>query len=160
MENKTTLARKEETPVMTGKRTLTMIKPNAVKNGHMGSILEHITSKGFRIVALKMIQMSRRDARLFYGEHHGKPFFHNLVEFMVSGPIVVAVLEKENCVSDFRDTIGATDPKKAAEGTIRAKYGTSIGENAIHASDSDISAQREMSFHFSGREIYPINEKG
>ena len=101
-------------------RTLTMIKPDAVRNGHLGVIIDKITSAGFKIIALKMTQLSRRDAGLFYAEHEGKPFFHELVEYMVSGPIVVAIVEKENCIRDYRAFIGATDPKKAAPGTIRA----------------------------------------
>ena len=132
-------------------RTLTMIKPDAVRNGHLGVIIDKITSAGFKIIALKMTQLSRRDAGLFYAEHEGKPFFHELVEYMVSGPIVVAIVEKENCIRDYRAFIGATDPKKAAPGTIRALYGKDISENAIHASDSPESSERECKFHFAAR---------
>ena len=135
-------------------RTLTMIKPDAVRNGHLGVIIDKITSAGFKMIALKMTQLSRRDAGIFYSEHEGKPFFEELIEYMVSGPIVVAIVEKENCIKDYRAFIGATDPKKAAPGTIRALYGRDISENAIHASDSPESSERECKFHFAGREIY------
>ena len=138
-------------------RTLTMIKPDAVRNGHLGVIIDKITSAGFKIIALKI---SRRDAGLFYAEHEGKPFFHELVEYMVSGPIVVAIVEKENCIRDYRAFIGATDPKKAAPGTIRALYGKDISENAIHASDSPESSERECKFHFAAREIYDDARQG
>lgn len=139
---------------MAGNRTLTMIKPDAVENGHIGPILEKITSAGFRIVALKYTQLSRRDAEKFYAIHKDRPFFDELVTFMTSGPIVPAILEKENAVEDFRALIGATNPADAAEGTIRKLYAKDIGENAIHGSDSDENAEIEGAFHFSGREIY------
>ena len=131
-----------------------MIKPDAVENGHIGPILEKITSAGFRIVALKYTQLSRRDAEKFYAIHKDRPFFDELVTFMTSGPIVPAILEKENAVEDFRALIGATNPADAAEGTIRKLYAKDIGENAIHGSDSDENAEIEGAFHFSGREIY------
>ena len=135
-------------------RTFTMIKPDAVENGHIGGILDKITSAGFKIVAMKYTQLSTRDAEAFYAVHNERPFFGELVEFMTRGPIVVAVLEKENAVDDFRALIGATNPEEAAEGTIRKLYATSIGENAVHGSDSDDNAAIEASFHFAGREIY------
>lgn len=139
---------------MAGKRTFTMIKPDAVEAGNVGAILEQITTSGFRIVALKMTQMTTADAEEFYAVHKERPFFGELVEFMTRGPIVSAVLEKENAVEDFRALIGATNPEDAAEGTIRKKYAKSVGENAVHGSDSDENAQIEGAFHFSGREMF------
>lgn len=131
-----------------------MIKPDAVKNGHIGAILEKITSAGFKIVAMKYTQLSKRDAQEFYAIHKERPFYGELVEFMTSGPIVSAILEKENAVEDFRALIGATNPAEAAEGTIRKLFATNIAENAVHGSDSDENAGIEGAFHFSGREIY------
>lgn len=139
---------------MSGKRTFTMIKPDAVENGHIGAILEQIAAAGFRIVAMKLTQMTKNDAEQFYAIHKERPFFGELVEFMTRGPIVAAVLEKENAVEDFRTLIGATNPAEAAEGTIRKKYATSIGENAVHGSDSDENAEIEAVFHFAGREQF------
>ncbi len=139
---------------MAGNRTFTMIKPDAVENGHIGAILEQITASGFRIVAMKLTQMTTRDAEEFYAVHKKRPFFGELVEFMTRGPIVAAVLEKDNAVEDFRTLIGATNPEEAAEGTIRKKYATSIGENAVHGSDSDENAEIEAAFHFAGREQF------
>ena len=130
-----------------------MIKPDAVENGHIGAILEKITAAGFRIVALKT-QLTQRDAEAFYSVHSERPFFGELVEFMTRGPIVAAILEKENAVNDFRTLIGATNPAEAAEGTIRKLYATSMGENAVHGSDSDENAAIESAFHFSEREIF------
>ena len=131
-----------------------MLKPDAVENGHIGAILEKINSAGFRIVAMKLTQMTLADAKEFYGVHKERPFFGELVEFMTRGPIVAAVLEKENAVEDFRTLIGATNPADAAEGTIRSLYATSMGENAVHGSDSDENAAIESAFHFSGREMF------
>ncbi|MDR6300293.1 nucleoside-diphosphate kinase [Mesonia maritima] len=139
---------------MAGNKTFTMIKPDAVENGHIGAILEQITASGFRIVAMKLTQMTKADAEEFYAVHNERPFFGELVEFMTRGPIVAAILEKENAVEDFRTLIGATNPEEAAEGTIRKKYATSIGENAVHGSDSDENAQIEGAFHFAGREMF------
>lgn len=139
---------------MAGNRTFTMLKPDAVENGHVGAILEQITASGFRIVAMKLTQMTKSDAEQFYAIHNERPFFGELVEFMTRGPIVSAILEKENAVEDFRTLIGATNPEEAAEGTIRKKFATSIGENAVHGSDSDENAQIEGAFHFSGREMF------
>ena len=135
-------------------RTFTMIKPDAVENGHTGAILEKITAAGFRIVALKKTQLSKADAETFYSVHNERPFYGELVEFMTRGPIIAAILEKENAVNDFRTLIGATNPADAAEGTIRKLYATSMGENAVHGSDSDENAAIEGAFHFSGREIF------
>ena len=131
-----------------------MIKPDAVENGHTGAILEKINAAGFRIVAMKKTQMTTRDAETFYAIHKERPFFGELVEFMTRGPIVAAILEKDNAVEDFRTLIGATNPAEAAEGTIRKLYATSIGENAVHGSDSDENAAIEGAFHFAGREMF------
>lgn len=135
-------------------RTFTMIKPDAVANGHIGAILAKINESGFRIVAIKMIQLSKRDAQLFYSIHAQRPFFTSLVEFMISGPIVAAILEKDNAVDDFRKLIGATNPEEAEEGTIRKLFATSIQNNAIHGSDSDENAMIESYFHFATREMF------
>ncbi|WP_088342126.1 nucleoside-diphosphate kinase [Robiginitalea sediminis] len=139
---------------MTGNKTFTMIKPDAVDNGYIGPILEKITAAGFKIIAMKFTQLSRRDAQEFYAIHKERPFFGELVDFMTRGPIVAAILEKDNAVEDFRALIGATNPAEAAEGTIRKMYATDIAENAIHGSDSDDNAAIECAFHFSGREIF------
>ena len=135
-------------------RTFTMLKPDSVEKGHIGAILEKITASGFKIVAMKLTQMTTADAEEFYAIHKERPFFGELVEYMTRGPIVSAVLEKENAVEDFRTLIGATNPEDAAEGTIRKLYAASIGENAVHGSDSDENAQIEAAFHFSGREMF------
>lgn len=134
--------------------TFTMIKPDAVAKGHIGDILKDITDAGFKIKAAKMTQLAKQDAEAFYAIHAERPFFKDLVEFMTSGPIVAAVLEKDNAVEDFRTLIGATNPADAAEGTIRKMFARSVGENAVHGSDSDENALIEASFHFSGREIF------
>ena len=139
---------------MAGNRTFTMIKPDAVEGGHIGAILDQITASGFRIVAMKLTQMTTRDAETFYAIHKERPFFGELVEFMTRGPIVAAILEKENAVEDFRTLIGATNPEDAAEGTIRKKYAKNVGENAVHGSDSDENAAIEGGFHFAGREMF------
>ena len=135
-------------------RTFTMLKPDAVENGHTGAILEKINTAGFRIVALKKTQITKTDAEIFYAVHNERPFFQELVTFMTRGPIVAAILEKENAVDDFRTLIGATNPSDAAEGTIRKLYATSMGENAVHGSDSSENAEIEGNFHFSGREQF------
>ena len=139
---------------MATNRTFTMIKPDGVENGHIGAILEKINAAGFRIVALKLTQMTTADAEAFYAVHNERPFFGELVEFMTRGAIVAAILEKENAVEDFRALIGATNPAEAAEGTIRKLYATSIGENAVHGSDSDENAEIEGAFHFAGRDMF------
>ncbi len=139
---------------MATNRTFTIIKPDAVKNGHIGGILNMITEGGFKIISLKLTQLTTSDAKAFYEVHAARPFYGELVEFMSSGPIVAAILEKENAVEDFRNLIGATNPADAAEGTIRKKYATSIGENAVHGSDSDENATIESNFHFAGREQF------
>ena len=135
-------------------RTFTMIKPDAVQNGYVGAILEKITTAGFLIRGLKMSQLSQREAEAFYDVHKERSFFGELIAFMASGPIVAAVLEKENAVADFRALIGSTNPEEAAEGTIRKLFAESMGRNAIHGSDSDDNAKVECLFHFSEREIY------
>lgn len=131
-----------------------MIKPDAVKAGHIGGILNQINEGGFRIVAMKLTHLSAEKAGEFYAVHKGRPFYDELVEFMSSGPIVAAILEKDNAVADFRKLIGATNPAEAEEGTIRAKYATSIGENAVHGADSDENAEIEGNFHFAGTEMF------
>ncbi len=139
---------------MTGNRTFTMIKPDAVASGHIGAILAQINKAGFRIVAMKLTRMSAQTAGAFYAVHKERPFYGELVDFMSSGPIVAAVLEKENAVEDFRKLIGATDPAKAEPGTIRALYAKNVGENAVHGSDSDENAAIESAFHFAGLEVF------
>ncbi len=134
--------------------TLMMIKPDAVENGHIGNILQKILSSGFQIKALKLTQLSLNDAKRFYEIHKQRAFFNDLVSFMSRGPIVVAILKKKDAVNSFRNLIGSTDPSEAAEGTIRKLYATSIGENAVHGSDSDENAEIESSFHFAGRERF------
>lgn len=139
---------------MATNRTFTMIKPDGVANGHIGAILEKINGAGFRIVSMKMTQLSRRDAEAFYAVHSERGFFGELVSYMSSGPIVAAILEKDNAVEDFRKLIGNTDPKKADPGTIRALYATDISANAVHGSDSDENAEIEGSFYFATREKF------
>jgi len=139
---------------MAGNRTFTMIKPDAVKAGHIGAILDQICGAGFRIVAMKLTKLSEEKAGEFYAVHKERPFYGELVDFMSSGAIVSAILEKDNAVEDFRKLIGATNPKEAAEGTIRARFATSIGENAVHGSDSDENAKIEGDFHFGGVEMF------
>ena len=139
---------------MATNRTFTMLKPDAVEKGYIGAILEKISASGFRIVAMKLTQMTTADAQSFYAIHSERPFFADLVEYMTRGPIVAAVLEKENAVDDFRTLIGATNPADAAEGTIRKMYAESISANAVHGSDSDDNAAIEATFHFSGREQF------
>ncbi|WP_298368582.1 nucleoside-diphosphate kinase [uncultured Lutibacter sp.] len=135
-------------------RTFSMIKPDAVKKGVIGPILEKINAAGFKIVAMKMTRLTKAGASAFYEIHQDRPFFGELVDFITSGPIVAVILEKENAVEDFRVLIGATNPNDAAEGTIRKLYAESIGSNAIHGSDSNENAVIESAFHFSGREVF------
>ncbi len=135
-------------------RTFTMLKPDSVEKGNVGPILEKITGAGFRIAAMRLTQMTTAEAQAFYAIHKDRPFFGELVEYMTRGPIVAAVLEKDNAVEDFRTLIGATNPAEAAEGTIRKLYADSIGENAVHGSDSDENAEIESQFHFAGKEIF------
>ena len=135
-------------------KTFTMIKPDAVENGYIGAILNQINEAGFRIVSMKMTRLAREDAGQFYAVHRERPFFGELVDYMTSGPIVAAILEKDNAVEDFRKLIGATDPAQAEEGTIRKKYAKSIAANAIHGSDSDENATIEGNFFFPTREKF------
>ena len=131
-----------------------MLKPDSVEKGSTGAILEKINSAGFRIVAMKLTQMSNKDARNFYSIHRERPFFDELVSYMTRGPIVAAVLEKEDAVEQFRLLIGSTDPAAAAAGTIRKLFATSISENAIHGSDTNENALIESRFHFSEEEMF------
>ncbi len=130
-------------------RTFTMIKPDATSKGYTGAILDQIIKAGFSVKAMKWIKLSEEQAGLFYDVHRARPFFGELVDFMCSGPIVAAILEKDNAVADFRTLIGATNPAQAAEGTIRKNFAASIGENAVHGSDSDENAAIEGDFFFS-----------
>ena len=139
---------------MATNRTFTMLKPDSVEKGNIGAILEKINSAGFRIVAMKLTQMSNQDARRFYSIHKDRPFFDDLVSYMTSGPIVDAIIEKENADEQFRKLICSTDPTEAAEGTIRNLFASSISENAIHGSDSDENALIESRFHFSEEEMF------
>lgn len=135
-------------------RTFTMIKPDAMRNGHAGAILDKIIKAGFKVVALKQTRLSLEKAGQFYEVHKERPFYGELTEFMSGGPIIAAILEKDNAVVEFRTLIGATDPAKADEGTIRKLFATSMGENAVHGSDSDENAKIEGDFFFSGLERF------
>ena len=126
-----------------------MIKPDAVANKHTGAILDHIIKGGFKIIAMKLLHLTSEKAGAFYEVHKARPFYGELVKYMSSGPIVAAILEKENAIDDFRKLIGATDPSKAEKGTIRQMYAKSIDANAIHGSDSDANAKIEGDFFFS-----------
>ncbi len=139
---------------MAGNKTFTMVKPDAVKANNIGPILKMINEAGFRIVAMKYTKLSQERAGQFYEVHKERPFYGELVDFMSSGPIVAAILEKDNAVEDYRKLIGATNPAEAADGTIRKLYATSIGENAVHGADSDENAEREGSFFFSSTEKF------
>jgi nucleoside-diphosphate kinase len=142
---------------MSGNYTFTMIKPCAVKNGHIGAILADIQKAGFEILAMKYVRITVPQAESFYGVHKERPFFNDLVRFMTSGPIVAAILKHDNAVEEYRKLIGATNPENAAEGTIRKKYALSVQENAVHGSDSDENAAIESSFFFSQCEKYETN---
>ena len=139
---------------MSGNRTFTMLKPDAIENGHMGKIIDMIIRAGFSIKAMKYTRLSEDQAKEFYEVHAERPFYGELVEYMTSGPIVAAILEKDNAVADFRALIGATDPAEAAEGTIRKYYAESKGRNAVHGSDSDENAAIEGKFHFADSEVF------
>jgi len=139
---------------MSGKQTFTMIKPDAVEKNYIGAILKQINEAGFRIKAMKYTKLSAENAGKFYEVHKERPFYGELVEYMTSGPIVAAILEKDNAVADFRTLIGATNPAEAEEGTIRKLYAESISANAIHGSDSDENAQIEGNFFFSNLEQF------
>ena len=139
---------------MTTNRTFTMLKPDAIENGHMGKIIDLIIQSGFTIKAMKYTQLTKEQAMKFYEVHSERPFYMELVDYMTSGPIVAAILEKENAVLEFRNLIGATDPAEAADGTIRKSYAESKAKNAVHGSDSDENAQIEGEFHFNMNEIF------
>ena len=134
-------------------QTFAMIKPDAIKNGHLGKIIDHLLKDNFAIVGLKFLKMSKDQAKAFYSIHSEKPFFEELTTFMSSGNIAVLALKKENAVLEWRKTIGATNPQEADEGTIRKLYATSLGENAVHGADSDENAQKEIDFFFTRREL-------
>ena len=138
---------------MPGNRTFTMIKPDAVESNNIGNITQMISDAGFSIKAMKLTKLSKVQAQKFYAVHKERPFYDELVEYMTSGPIIAAILEKENAVTDFRNLIGSTDPSEAKDGTIRKKYAESKGRNAIHGSDSDENAIIESEFHFQPSEI-------
>ncbi len=138
---------------MSGNRTFTMLKPDALENGYTGKIIDMIINAGFSIKAMKLTRLSEARAKEFYAVHAERPFYGELVEYMSSGPIVAAILEKDNAVEDFRALIGATDPAEAAEGTIRKYYAESKGRNACHGSDSDENAAIECAFHFADSEL-------
>ena len=135
-------------------KTFTMLKPDSIEDGYMLPILNKISESGFKIIALKYKKMNREEAQEFYSIHSEKPFFNDLINFITRGPIVAAVLEKDNAVEDFRKLIGSTDPNEAEEGTIRKSFARSKGENAVHGSDSDENANVEISFHFDKTEIF------
>ena len=134
--------------------TFTMLKPDSIRNGNTGAILDKIVKSGFKIKAMKFTKMTDEKASKFYAIHSERPFFKDLVGYMTSGPIVAAILEKDNAVNDFRELIGSTNPEEAKEGTIRNMFAKSISENAIHGSDSDKNAKIECEFHFSPEEIF------
>lgn len=138
---------------MSGNRTFTMLKPDALENGYTGKIIDMIINSGFTIKAMKLTRLSEERAKEFYAVHAERPFYGELVEYMSSGPIVAAILEKDNAVEDFRKLIGATDPAEATEGTIRKYYAESKGRNAVHGSDSDENASIECAFHFADSEL-------
>ena len=137
-----------------GNITFTMLKPEAVEARNIGAILKMIEENGFRIVALKKVQLTNERAASFYDEHKKRPFYKDLVDYMSSGPIIAAILEKEDAVADFRALIGATDPAEAEEGTIRKLFAESKSKNAVHGSDSDENAKSEADFHFSFKELF------
>jgi len=143
----------KQTRKMAGNRTFTMIKPDGVEANNTGKIIDMIIEAGFTIKAMKFTKLTTAEAESFYAVHSHRPFFGELVEYMTSGPIVAALLEKDNAVETFRNLIGATDPANAEEGTIRKRYAESKAKNAVHGSDSDENAAIECAFHFSGREI-------
>ena len=135
-------------------RTLTIIKPDAVKHDAVGDIIEQFEKNGFRILSIKMLEISKHQAEQFYAVHAARPFYNSLTDFMSSGPIVVLALEKENAIADLRELMGATNPAHAKEGTIRKKWAENIENNAIHGSDGDETARFELSYFFAGYELY------
>jgi nucleoside-diphosphate kinase len=141
---------------MSLERTLSIIKPDAVEKHKIGAIIERLEAEGFKICAMKRLHLTLNEARGFYAVHRERPFFGELTKFMSRGPIVVMVLERESAIQKYREVIGATDPKKAAEGTLRKLYGTDVGENALHGSDSPETAQFEVAYFFAGLELGPL----
>ncbi|MFM7024060.1 MAG: nucleoside-diphosphate kinase [Flavobacteriales bacterium] len=139
---------------MAGNRTFTMIKPEAVAKGYAGKIIDHIIGGGFKIIAMKYLQLTKQQARDFYAIHKDRPFYTELTDYMSESPIVVIALEKDNAVADFRTLVGSTDPNEANEGTIRKRFAESKAKNAVHGSDSDENAEIEIKFHFSDKEIF------
>ena len=139
---------------MSLQRTLSIIKPDAVKRHLIGAILARFEQQGFNIAAAKMVQLNREQAEGFYAEHQGKPFFEPLVEYMISAPVFVSVLEKENAMQDYRTLMGTTNPETAAEGTIRRDFALNQRENSVHGSDSPESAAREIAYFFTAEEIF------
>lgn len=139
---------------MAVEQTLSIIKPDAVGNNHIGAIIARFEEAGLRVAALKMIQLSKEQAEGFYAEHKERPFFPSLVEFMTSGPVCVQVLEGENAIARNRELMGATNPEEAAEGTIRRDFATAVSANAVHGSDSAESARREITYFFNADEIH------
>jgi nucleoside-diphosphate kinase len=137
-------------------RTLSIIKPDAIEKHKIGAIIERLEKEGFKIVAMRRLHLTLAEARGFYAVHRERPFFEELTKFMSRGPIVVMVLEREGAIQKYRDVIGATDPKKAADGTLRRLYGADVGENALHGSDSPETAQNEVSYFFAGFEMGPL----
>ncbi|UQA58885.1 nucleoside-diphosphate kinase [Polyangium aurulentum] len=136
-------------------RTLSIIKPDAVEKNHTGAIISRLESEGFIVRAMKRVHLTRAEAEGFYAEHKGRGFFDELVTFMSRGPIVIMALEREDAVAKYREVIGATDPQKAAENTIRKLYGAHVGENAVHGSDKVETAVREIGYFFAGYEVSP-----
>ena len=140
-----------------GNKTFAIIKPDAVQNGNTGKIYDRIIKSGFNILSARLLRLTMDQAKEFYDIHRERPFFNDLTNFMTSGPCMVLALEKENAVSEWRDTIGSTNPKEAAEGTIRKDFATNVQENAVHGSDSDENAQKEIAFFFSDSELSSNN---
>ena len=138
---------------MNGCKTFAMIKPDAVSNGYSGKIIDHILNSGFEILGMRLTKMTKTVSEGFYTVHKERPFYGELTEFMSSGPAIVLALKKENAVTEWRNTIGATDPKDAKEGTIRKLYAENKGKNAVHGSDSDENAEKEIAFFFTNQEI-------
>ncbi|GAB4288272.1 MAG: nucleoside-diphosphate kinase [Marinilabiliales bacterium] len=143
---------------MAGNITFTMIKPGAVLNEYIGPILNMINQNGFHFVAIKYLWLTKKEAKEFYSVHKDKPFFEELVEFITSGPVLAAILQKDNAVADYRKLIGSTDPSKAEEGTIRKMFAESIQKNAVHGSDSDENAVKESNFFFAGYERFYLED--
>jgi nucleoside-diphosphate kinase len=141
---------------MSTERTLSIIKPDAVEKRKIGPIIERLENEGFRICAMKRIHLSLKEAQGFYAVHRERPFFGELTTFMSRGPIVVMALERDNAIAKYREVIGATDPAKAAPGTLRKLFGTNVGENALHGSDAAETAQAELSYFFAGYELGPL----